>query len=196
VRPGFGPPAEPAASSQARWRHGGCRSAGVACNFSQATAAPLWPRHGKPAAQLSVRSVSQTLGFALRRPEPLQVVCDPPSEAFLATLFTGADNVVCTAHPAALSRGRSDVGPSSGRATTARHRRWELPDANLQRGFRKRGRIGAALAERTCSFRRPPGWRRSEHGGRRAKCASRAHLCAKSKSKHQRRMRWLTSSRS
>jgi|SRR5688572_4570166 len=45
VRPGFGQPAEPAAVSPARRRHGGCSSAGVACNFSPATAVPLQLRH-------------------------------------------------------------------------------------------------------------------------------------------------------
>jgi hypothetical protein len=45
LRPGFGPPAEPAAVSQAPRRHGGCSSAGAARNFSPATAAPLRLRH-------------------------------------------------------------------------------------------------------------------------------------------------------
>jgi hypothetical protein len=92
------------------------------------------------------------------------VGCDPPSEAFVATLFTGADNVVCTAHPAALAR-------SKRRWSSKRTRNCRSPPqvgtARCQPATRlqEARRIRAALAERTRSFRRPPGWRRSEYGG-------------------------------
>jgi len=48
VRPGFGPPAEPAAVSQARRRHGGCRSRIASSGMLAATAAPLRLRHASP----------------------------------------------------------------------------------------------------------------------------------------------------
>jgi hypothetical protein len=54
VRPAFGPPAEPAAVSQARRRHSGCSSRIASPHMLAATAAPLWLRHAEPAAQLSV----------------------------------------------------------------------------------------------------------------------------------------------
>jgi hypothetical protein len=60
VRPGFGPPAEPAAVSQ---RHGvtavAHRDSVLRTSFA-ATAVPLRLRHAGPAAQLSVRSVRLT----------------------------------------------------------------------------------------------------------------------------------------
>jgi hypothetical protein len=46
------------------------------CNFSPATAAPLRLRHAEPAAQLSVRSVSQTLGSAVLRAGWWRAGCD------------------------------------------------------------------------------------------------------------------------
>ena len=81
VRPGFGPAAELPTSSRASRRHGGCSSAGVACNFSPATAAPLRLRHAGPAAQLSVRSVGRT-------PNDMRVEARVGSTSLVASIAT------------------------------------------------------------------------------------------------------------
>jgi hypothetical protein len=67
VRPGFGSPAEPARVSRAQGRHGGCGSRLPlrACSRQPPRRYGFGTR--RPAAQLIVRSVSQTLGSAMRR---------------------------------------------------------------------------------------------------------------------------------
>jgi hypothetical protein len=125
-----------------------------------------------------------------------KVGCDPPSEAFVAPLFTGADNVDCTAHPAALARskrGWSFKADAQLLLATAGGN-CPMPTCNEASGS-ERAYVQRLRNEHALSAARPAGAVQNTVVVK-AKRASRAHLCAKSESKHQRRMRWLTSSRS